>query len=87
LIAPFFTPFDWQKALLSGSLIALAGFAGDVTLSAIKRDIGVKDMSSMIPGHGGVMDSNGQPNIHRASVFLFCVLLLWLLMRQNIFFQ
>lgn len=56
LIAPFLTPFDWQKALLSGSLIALAGFAGDVTLSAIKRDIGVKDMSSMIPGHGGVMD-------------------------------
>ena len=31
LIAPFLTPFDWQKALLSGALIALTGFAGDVT--------------------------------------------------------
>ena len=35
---------------------ALAGFAGDVTMSAIKRDCGVKDFGKIFPGHGGVMD-------------------------------
>jgi phosphatidate cytidylyltransferase len=36
--------------------LPIAGFAGDVTMSAIKRDIGVKDTSHLIPGHGGVLD-------------------------------
>ena len=33
-----------------------AGFSGDVVISAIKRDKGIKDMGNSIPGHGGVFD-------------------------------
>ena len=50
------TPFNpWQAAAMS-LLIALAGFAGGLVMSAIKRDRGVKDYGTVIPGHGGVLD-------------------------------
>jgi phosphatidate cytidylyltransferase len=50
------TPFQpWQAALMT-LIISLAGFGGGIVMSAIKRDRGVKDYSSLIPGHGGMMD-------------------------------
>ena len=50
------TPFTpWQAALMS-LVIALMGFAGGLTMSAIKRDRGVKDFGTLIAGHGGVLD-------------------------------
>lgn len=50
------TPFNpWQAALVSLA-ICLAGFAGGLCMSAIKRDRGVKDFGNLIEGHGGVMD-------------------------------
>ncbi|EHM02882.1 phosphatidate cytidylyltransferase [Acetobacteraceae bacterium AT-5844] len=39
-----------------GMLVSIAGQAGDLMLSSIKRDIGIKDMGAALPGHGGIMD-------------------------------
>lgn len=50
------TPFNLFQAWLMALLIAFAGFAGGLTMSAIKRDIGVKDYGTLIEGHGGVLD-------------------------------
>lgn len=50
------TPFSlWQAALIALA-INLAGFAGGLCMSAIKRDRGIKDFGTLIEGHGGVMD-------------------------------
>lgn len=39
-----------------GALVSIAGQFGDLTLSSIKRDLGIKDMAATIPGHGGLLD-------------------------------
>ena len=43
ILAPFLTPLSHVQACFVGIILAIAGFCGDVTMSAIKRDIGVKD--------------------------------------------
>jgi phosphatidate cytidylyltransferase len=52
----FLLPIGQDKAALLAGVMAFTGFMGDVTISAIKRDLGIKDMGSSIPGHGGIMD-------------------------------
>jgi phosphatidate cytidylyltransferase len=70
LIAPWLTtlgqqagPFSlseslqpWVAPILVAILISIAGFFGDINMSAIKRDAGVKDSSNLLPGIGGVID-------------------------------
>ena len=50
------TPFQpWESACLA-AVIALMGFAGGMTMSAIKRDRGVRDYGTLVTGHTGVLD-------------------------------
>lgn len=51
-----FLDASWGFYLLSGVLLALGSFAGDLTESAIKRSCGVKDSGAILPGMGGFFD-------------------------------
>ena len=53
----YFTPFpQWWQAGFAAMLVALMGFLGSMTMSAIKRDRGVGSYGALIPGHGGFLD-------------------------------
>jgi phosphatidate cytidylyltransferase len=56
LIAPSLTPFSPLAAAGIGLTLAVCGFLGDVTLSAVKRDLGLKDTGNALRGHGGILD-------------------------------
>jgi phosphatidate cytidylyltransferase len=68
---------DWWVGVVLGLITAVMATLGDLCESVIKRDLGIKDMSRVIPGHGGLMD--------RLDSLLATVAPTWLLLHYAVF--
>jgi phosphatidate cytidylyltransferase len=67
----------WWVGVLLGLIAGVMATLGDLCESVIKRDLGIKDMSQVIPGHGGLMD--------RLDSLLATVAPVWLLLHYLVF--
>ncbi len=83
-LAPTLTTFFQDRSIAvgmaisaaTGVIVSLAGFLGDINVSSIKRDAGVKDIGSFVPGQGGALDRMNSFS-YVAPVFYFWVI--WVL--------
>lgn len=68
---------DWWVGVALGTIAVVMATLGDLVESVMKRDLGVKDMSQIIPGHGGLMD--------RLDSLLATIAPVWLLLHYAVF--
>lgn len=73
----YFLDGEWWVGVLLGLITVVMATLGDLCESVIKRDLGIKDMSTVIPGHGGLMD--------RLDSLLATVAPTWLLLHYLVF--
>lgn len=62
----------WWAGAVIGAVVGFGATTGDLIESLVKRDLGIKDMGSILPGHGGVMD--------RLDSLLICAPIVWALL-------
>ncbi|MAI31118.1 MAG: phosphatidate cytidylyltransferase [Planctomycetaceae bacterium TMED240] len=58
-VGPLITPMDLTHSMLAGCMIACMGFAGELCIGALKRDLKITNFGATLPGHGGVLDRVG----------------------------
>ena len=73
----YFLEGEWWVGIALGLIAAVMATLGDLCESVIKRDLGIKDMSQVIPGHGGLMD--------RLDSLLATIAPVWLLLHYLVF--
>ncbi|WP_232677803.1 phosphatidate cytidylyltransferase [Nocardioides sp. R-C-SC26] len=76
-LVEFLLEGDWWVGLCLGVIAVVMATLGDLCESVMKRDLGIKDMSQVIPGHGGLMD--------RLDSLLATIAPVWLLLHYAVF--
>jgi len=71
LVGYFLEPLGIRAGAALGLVVAVVAPLGDLAESMLKRSLGVKDMGSILPGHGGILD--------RVDAFLFVLPAVWVL--------
>jgi phosphatidate cytidylyltransferase len=75
-LAPAMLQLNYWQSVLLGCCLSVSGVSGDLMFSSIKRTVGVKDFSNLIPGHGGVLDR--LDSMVFTAPTLYCLLYLFL---------
>jgi phosphatidate cytidylyltransferase len=72
ILLPALLHGHWWQGVVIGAAAVVAAVFGDLAESMIKRDLSIKDMGTLLPGHGGILD--------RIDSLLFCAPVVWLLL-------